>query len=123
MSRRAAGERHPVAVTMPAEIDAFSKDRACGLLAAAFRAGASVVIADFTDTVFWDCAGARSMIAAGRRAAAQGVELVLVIPPGGAVRRVADALNLDRSIPVYPGLREVEAVQAAGARAVGGRWL
>lgn len=104
----------PAVVTLPAEIDLTNADRARDLLDAAFAADAPVVIADFTGTAFCDCSAMRAVLAAGHRAAARGAQLRLAIPPGTAVRRLADLLGLDRRVPVYPGPAQAAAGQPAG---------
>lgn len=106
----------PAVVTLPAQIDLTNADRAGDLLDAAFAAGAPVVIADFTATAFCDCSAMRAVLAAGHRAAARGAQLRLAIPPGTAVRRLADLLGPDRQVPVYPGSAQAAAGQAAAPR-------
>jgi anti-anti-sigma factor len=104
----------PAVVTLPAEIDLTNAGRARDLLDAAFAAGAPVVIADFSGTAFCDCSAMRAVLAAGHLAAARGAQLRLAIPPGTAVRRLADLLGLDRQVPVYPGPAQAAAGPPAG---------
>jgi hypothetical protein len=75
----------PVIVRLPAQIDITSAERAYDRLYAAFASGASVVIADFTATMFCDCSSLRRLAAIQNRAAARDAQLRLAIPPGGPV--------------------------------------
>ena len=99
----------PVVVALPAQIDFTTQDRAYDRLYAAFARGATVVIADFTDTAFCDCASLRHLVAVQHRAAARKAQLRLVIQPGGVVRRLAALLELDHQVPVYASVREAVA--------------
>lgn len=93
--------RKPVIVTLPGETDSTSQERAYDQLYAAFVAGASVVIADFTATAFCDCSFMRRLVMLQHRAAARDAELRVVIRPGGLVHRLAELTELDRVLPVY----------------------
>lgn len=69
-------------VPLAAEIDLTNSEQVYGRLDVAFDSGAAVVIADFTATWFCDCSSLRRLLTVQRRAAAQGGQLRLVIPPG-----------------------------------------
>ena len=101
--------RAPVIVALPAQIDVTSQDRAYDRLYAAFAAGATVVIADFTGTACCDCASLRHLLTVQHRAAAREAQLRLVIPPGGLMRRLAALMDLDQQLPVYSTLCEATA--------------
>ena len=104
-------------VALPGQIDLTSQDRAYDQLCAAFASGAAVVVADFTATTFCDCSAMRRLLAAQHHAAARQAQLLLAIPPGGAVRRLADLLGVHRRVPVYPGVREaLAALQPPGTK-------
>jgi anti-anti-sigma factor len=104
----------PVVVTFPAEIDLASQEQAYGRLYAAVASGAPVVVADLSATTFCDCASLRRLVTVHNDAAAHGAELRLVIAPGGAVRRLADLVGLDRRLWMYSSLPEAAGPQAGG---------
>jgi hypothetical protein len=54
------------------------------------------------------------LLAIQQRAAAQGVKLRLVIPPGGPVGRLAALIGLNGCLDIYPSLREASG--PAGSR-------
>ncbi len=97
-----------VVVVLPDEIDFVNADSAGERLAAALVPGVAVVIADLTVTVFCDCAGVRSLLAAGGRASAVHAELRLVVC-AGAVLRILELLGADQVLPVYPDLGAAQA--------------
>ncbi len=94
----------PVIVALPAQIDLTSQERAYDRLYAALASGEAVVIADFTGTTFCDGSSLRRLVAIQRRAAARDAQLRLVIPPDGPVHRVAELMDLNKLLPVYPSL-------------------
>src|SRR5207302_6181841 len=96
----------PVVVALCSQIDFTTQDRAYDRLYAAFASGATVVIADFSDTDFCDCGSLRHLVTVQHRAAARKAQLRVVIPPAGLIRRLAALMNLDRQLAVYPTLRE-----------------
>lgn len=63
--------------------------------------GAAMVVADMTRTSFCDGEGAYSLAQACREAAANGVELRLVIPSADVLRIFA-GLGLDAMLRIYP---------------------
>ena len=93
--------RAPAVVMLPDEIDVSNAQRVFDQLSSAFAAGATVVIADLTKTVFCDSTGLGTLLKVQRQAAADGGQLRLAISPGGPVRRVFDLMGLDRVLPVY----------------------
>jgi anti-anti-sigma regulatory factor len=98
--------QRPVVVRLPPQIDLTSQERAYDQLYAAFASGASVVVADFTATTFCDCSSLRRLVAVQHRAAARDARLLLAIPPGGLVHRVAKLIDLDHLLPVFRSVRE-----------------
>jgi anti-anti-sigma factor len=103
-----------VVVPLAGEIDMVNCEQVYDRLYAAFVSGATVVIADFTSTSFCDCASLRRLLAVQRRAAAQGAQLRLVIPPGNPVQRLAELLGVNGRLHVYPGMHEASLLPAGG---------
>lgn len=69
------------------------------------------LVVDLTDTTFLDSSGARTLVAAARRAAAAGVSLEVVCPRANRpVRLVIDLLELRAVVPIVesPSLTENE---------------
>jgi anti-anti-sigma factor len=104
----------PAVVSLPAEIDVTNAGEVLALVTAAFAPGVTVVIANLAGTRFCDSAGLRHLIMAHREAARAGVQLRLVIPPGGPVGRITELTGISRFVAVYPTLQ-----LAAGAGAPG----
>jgi anti-anti-sigma factor len=102
----------PVLVTLPDEIDIANAHAVREQIAAAFKPGVGVVIADMTATTFCDTMGIRALVLAHQRAAASGSELRLLMPCRN-VMRLLELLGLDRALAVYQDL--------AGALAPGRR--
>lgn len=100
------GSELTIVVPVPAEVDLTSCAQFHDRLRAAFACGASLVIADFTATLFCDCACLRGLIAVQQQAAVRGGQLRLAMPSGSQVRRVASLLGLDRWLPVYASTDE-----------------
>lgn len=94
--------RPPVVVRLPGQIDQVNLQHAYDQLYAAFVSGATVVIADLTDTTSCDGACLRQLTAVQRRAAAQNAQLRLVIPPGSPLRRLVEMTTLADLVQVYP---------------------
>ena len=67
----------PQVITLPAEIDLSNSEQVGNELRAAFRPGASVVVADLTVTTFCDTSGARTLLVASKEASAAHIELRL----------------------------------------------
>lgn len=100
------GASAPAVVALPAEIDMTNADQVYDCLDTAARSGAPMVIADFAAPAFCDAAGVRRLLTLHARAAAHGVQLRLVIPPGGMLRRMLVLLEADHLLPVYASVRE-----------------
>jgi anti-sigma B factor antagonist len=100
-------------VAAPAEIDSTTAGQLrMVLLRTAARRPAAVVV-DMTRTRFCDSAGLTVLVRAHQRAVADGGELRVVIPGGGAVARVFAITSLDRVIPVFGSLDEALAPRPA----------
>jgi len=96
----------PAVVALPAEIDVTNCDQVHDELVAVFEAGAGIVIADLTSTMFCDSSGVHAIMRAYEQAAARGTQLWLAVPQDGSVRRVLQLTGVGRLMPVYPSLQE-----------------
>ena len=74
------------------------------VLLGAASCGHATVVVDLTRTRFCDSAGLSVLAGAHRRALAEGGELRLVLPAGGAVARVVRWTGLDRFIRCFTSL-------------------
>jgi anti-sigma B factor antagonist len=86
-------------VTLPGSIDFCSARRIGGELGSVLASGVTTVIADMTATTFCDSSGARILVAACEQAAANNIEMLLVVP-STFVLRVLALMGLGRA-PVY----------------------
>jgi anti-anti-sigma factor len=102
-------------VTGPAEIDVTTADQLRSALLEAAQGHATVVV-DLTHTGFCDSTGLGVLIRAHKRALAEGGEVRLVIPDGGAVSRIFALTSLHRFIPRFGSL--AEALRPAPAAAI-----
>jgi anti-sigma B factor antagonist len=92
-------------VAAPAEIDITNAD---GLRSALFKAaanGGGTLVVDMTHTQFCDSSGLHTLIAAHKRAQADGREVLLVLP-SAAVLRVFAITGMDQMIPNFASLDE-----------------
>ncbi|HEY1346507.1 MAG TPA: STAS domain-containing protein [Streptosporangiaceae bacterium] len=87
-------------VTLPGSIDLSSARRIGGELGSVLTSGVTTVIADMTATTFCDSSGARILVAACEQAAANNIEMRLVVPSSFVLRALA-LMGLDRLLPVY----------------------
>jgi len=101
-------------VTAPEEIDVTSADGLRAALLDAAARGHGTFVVDMSRTRFCDSVGLQALVAAHRRAQAEGGEVLLVIP-GTAVLRVLAITGMDQVIPNFATLDEALA-QAAPAR-------
>ena len=99
-----AGAGVPAVVALPADIDLVNVTRAYSELGAALSSGAAGAIADFSATVFCDLVGIRRLLALHQLAAARQVELQLVIPPGGPVRRLLHLIEPAQPVRISSSL-------------------
>jgi anti-sigma B factor antagonist len=104
-------------VAAPEEIDITNAEmlRSALLKAAARRPGPLVV--DMTRTQFCDSSGPHALVAAHKRAEAEGREVLLVIP-SAVVLRVFALTGVDRVIPNFTSLAEALARPPAPRTAV-----
>ena len=111
------GARFPVevaggvpVVTAPEEIDITNADALRSALLEVAAHG--TLVADMTRTRFCDSSGLHALLAAHKRAQAQGGELLLVTP-SAAVLRVLAITCIDRMIPNFTSLEEALAQTSA----------
>jgi anti-sigma B factor antagonist len=90
-------------VTAPEEIDITNAPELRAALLAAAADGPRTLVADLTRTRFCDSSGLHTLLAAHKRAQAEGGELLLVIP-SIAVLRVFAITGIDRMIPNFTSL-------------------
>jgi anti-sigma B factor antagonist len=93
-------------VAAPEEIDITNADGLRSALLKAVAHGHGTLVADMTRTRFCDSSGLHALLAAHKRAQAEGGELLLVIP-SAAVLRVFAITCIDRMIPNFTSLEEV----------------
>jgi anti-sigma B factor antagonist len=101
-------------VAAPEDIDITN---AAGLRAAMLQAAAcghGTFVVDMSHTQFCDTAGIHALVAAHKRARAEGGQVLLVIG-GAAVRRILSITGLDRVIPHFSSLEQALA-QTPAAR-------
>jgi anti-anti-sigma factor len=101
-------------VAAPEEIDITNAETLRSALLAAAANGHDTLVVDMTQTRFCDSSGLHTLIAAHKRAEAEGREVLLVIP-GPAVLRVFALTAMDRVIPNFTTLPEALAQTAASA--------
>jgi anti-sigma B factor antagonist len=87
-------------VTLPGSIDIASARRIAGELDSVLASGVTTVIADLTATPFCDSYCARILVAACEQAAANNIEMRLVVP-SGFVLHALKLMGLDGRLPVY----------------------
>lgn len=92
-------------VTAPEEIDITNAPMLRGALLEAAAYGHGTLVADLSRTLFCDSAGLHTLLAAHKRAQAEGGKLLLVLR-GAAVLRVFVLTGIDRMIPNFSSLAE-----------------
>jgi len=105
-------------VTAPEEIDITNAPQLRSALLEAAAYGHGTLVADMTRTRFCDSSGLHVLIAAHRRAGAEGREVLLVIP-STAVLRVFALTGMDTVIPNFTSLAEALAQAPAAANGHG----
>jgi anti-anti-sigma factor len=101
--RRDRAQAWPALVAFPAEVDVCNTRRLGHELGLALTSAATV-IADLTATTFCDCSGARVLLVAYEQAAADGIELRLVVSSARVLRLLA-LTGADRLPPIYPTVK------------------
>jgi anti-sigma B factor antagonist len=101
-------------VASPEEIDITNAEALRSALLTATAGGPGTLVVDMTRTRFCDSSGLHTLIAAHKRAGAEGREVLLVIP-SVAVLRVFALTGMDRVIPNFTSLAEALARTAATA--------
>ncbi|HEX5303560.1 MAG TPA: STAS domain-containing protein [Streptosporangiaceae bacterium] len=97
-------------VAAPAEIDITTAE---GLRSALLTAanGPSTLVVDMTQTQFCDLSGLHTLVAAHKRAQADGRQVLLVLP-GAAVLRIFAITGMDQVVPSFASLDEALAAAA-----------
>lgn len=108
--------RRAVVVALPEEIDLTNAAGVAEQLTLA-SGRHSVVIIDMSATRFCDCAGARAIVLAHKRAAEGGAELRLVVT-AEPVRRIFGLLGADRLLDLYPSVEAAHGAMPGRAGAV-----
>lgn len=113
--RRTSAEVRPAVIAFPAEVDVCNTRRLGHELGAAL-ASAATVIADMTATTFCDCSGVRVLLLAHDQAAADGIELLLVVPSTRVLRLLA-LTGTGRQLSIYPTVAAALAQKCASGLA------
>ncbi|HEY2553565.1 MAG TPA: STAS domain-containing protein [Streptosporangiaceae bacterium] len=98
-------------VAAPEEIDITNAEEMRSALLKAAANGQRAIVMDMTQTKFCDSYGLNTLVAAHRRAEAEGRELLAVIP-GSAVLRIFALTGIDRVIPNFASLADALAEAA-----------
>jgi anti-sigma B factor antagonist len=99
-------------VAAPEEIDITNALELRSALLEAAAHGHGTVVADLSRTQFCDSSGLHTLLAAHKRATAEGGDMLLVLP-GNAVLRVFTITGIDRIIPNFASLEEALAQTSA----------
>jgi anti-anti-sigma factor len=105
-------------VAAPEEIDITNAEALRSALVTAAADGHGTLVVDMSGTQFCDSSGLHTLIAAHKRAEAEGREVLLVIP-STAVLRVFALTGMDRVIPNFTSLAEALAQAPAAANGHG----
>jgi anti-sigma B factor antagonist len=92
-------------VTAPEEVDIANAALLQKALAEAAGPGHALVVVDMSRTRFCDSSGLNTLVAADRRARAEGGEVHLVVT-GESVIRIVELTGVDRVVPIYASLEE-----------------
>ena len=90
-------------VTLPAEIDVTIADTVRDELLAVLGQGATLLVADLSQTQFCDSAGVSSLVRTYRQASTSGSAVRLVVS-APAVQRVLSITGVDRLVDVFPSV-------------------
>ena len=100
-------------VAFPSQVGVSNVGQLRDRLLSVINRGASVLIADMTETVSCDHAAVDAIARACQRAAANGTQLRLVVA-APVIRRVLGIEGLDRLVSIYPRLDAAIAEEAPG---------
>jgi anti-sigma B factor antagonist len=89
-----------VVIPLPAEVDVVNCGQVPDAVSEYLRGGATVLIADATQTTFCDCAGVGALINAHQQSAAAGARLRVAASP--AMRRMLRLTGVNRLLAIYP---------------------
>jgi anti-sigma B factor antagonist len=92
-------------VTAPEEVDLANAALLQKAMAEATGPGQVLVVVDMSRTRFCDSTGLNALVAANRRARAEGGE-VRVVVISESVIRIVELTGVDRVIPIYASLEE-----------------
>jgi anti-sigma B factor antagonist len=92
-------------VTTPEQVDITNADGLRAALLESARHGHGRLVVDMSRTEFCDTAGLHALVAAHKRALAEGGELRLVVA-GAAVQRIFAITGLNRVIPGFTSVQE-----------------
>jgi anti-sigma B factor antagonist len=92
-------------VAAPEDIDITNADGLRTALLEAASLGPGTFVVDMSRTQFCDTAGIHALVAAHKRAHAEGGQVLLVIG-GAAVHRILSITGLDHVIPTFPDLEQ-----------------
>jgi anti-sigma B factor antagonist len=90
-------------VTLPAEIDITNADQVREDLLSILNQGATLLVADLSETTFCDSAGVGALARTFRRADASQSEMRLAVSTP-SVQRVLALTGVDRLLDVYPSV-------------------
>ena len=107
-------------VTAPEEIDITNAPELRAALLEAAAHGNSTLVADLTGTQFCDSSGLHTLLAAHKRAQAEGSELVLVMS-SRPVLRVFELTGIDRIIRNFTSLDQALARRSASGSPAPGK--
>ena len=108
--------RRAVVVALPEEIDLTNTAGVAEQLTLAVGRHLIVII-DMSATRFCDCAGARAIVRAHKRAAEGGAELRLVVT-ADPMRHILGRLGVDRLLDLYPSVEAAHGAMPGRAGAV-----
>jgi anti-sigma B factor antagonist len=92
-------------VKTPGEVDIGNADGLRSALLQAAGLGHGTLVVDMTRTQFCDTAGLHALVAAHKRAEAEGDRVLLAVQ-GAAVLRIFAITGLDRVVPLFTSLEQ-----------------
>lgn len=107
-------------VAAPEEIDITNAPQLLSALLEAISRGSGTLVADLTGTRFCDSSGIKALIAAHKRAHAEGGELLLAVC-SAQVLRVFTITGIDQQIPCLPSVQDALADTVPSGSGAGDR--